>query len=446
MTPNRSGRRRAEPAPGWRETLRAKAIDVVLLGLPAAVFAKLWDSLAASFLGQPWRAAWFLVPTVGLAAAMWLMLRRSRPFQLNWRARVFLLLYVTAFTGAAVTNLLNWSRSLTVLGAPAPRNWLTPVWAGDWRYALLRSVPAAVPKLAIVTTRDSTGSSRELARFEMARLVKIVADAGAKGVAFDFYLDQDSQVDPLLCSAIAGAPIPVILGHSFSRIQGEIIPTRLPDGIRKCLPSSVPQGHLAGFRDADRVVRFIPLLFAADQARPALSLRIARQLSESAVETPPDGLLRFVEPAKPHLVLTYVQLNDPKEAARCRPLLVDRFVLVGEDSARELLPTPFGDRLGVYIHADAVHSLLSRSYIRTAPWWVSALTILSICYALTLLAARGLAARGLIARAALLSALLFALAAAAMFAARAWVDVVYALAALWLLIPLLLGFRRVALS
>jgi len=69
-----------------------------------------------------------------------------------------------------------------------------------------------------------------------------------------------------------------------------------------------------------------------------------------------------------------------------------------------------------------------------------------ICYFLTVLAARGVAARRLIALAVVLSTVLFALAAAAMLAAQVWVDVVYPVAALWLLIPLLLGFRRAALA
>ena len=441
----------AQPKLGWREIFRSKAIDVVVLGLPVALFGKIWDLVAASILGQPWQAAWFLIPLVVLAAAVWLMLRRTGQFKLNWRSRVFLLLYVTVFSGAAVTNLLNWSRSLTVLGTPAPRNWLTPVWAGDWRYLLVRKTSALAPKLAIVTTPDSTGRPREETRFEMARLVKIAAAAGAKGIAFDFYLDKDSRVDSVLCSAIGSAEIPVILGHSFSRTHDEVVPGRLPDGIRKCLPAGILQGHLAGFRDPDRVVRFIPLFFGTDQARPALSLRIARQLSELAVDHPPvetplDGLLRFVEPAAPHLMLTYADLTDRKKAAVHQPMLLDRFVLVGEDSPRELLHTPFGDKLGVEIHADAVHSLRHRSYIRTIPWWASALTILVICYFLTVLAARGVAARRLIALAVVLSTVLFALAAAAMLAAQVWVDVVYPVAALWLLIPLLLGFRRAALA
>jgi hypothetical protein len=75
---------------------------------------------------------------------------------------------------------------------------------------------------------------------------------------------------------------------------------------------------------------------------------------------------------------------------------------------------------GTIVHAYAVDSLLSAHYIRRPPAWLSAFAVFASCYILTLVA----------------------VAATAMFLSAVWLDVIYAVVATWLRLPILLGVRK----
>jgi phosphate/sulfate permease len=60
---------------------------------------------------------------------------------------------------------------------------------------------------------------------------------------------------------------------------------------------------------------------------------------------------------------------------------------------------------------------------------------------LTLLAARRSSSRVLVLTTAAITAAVAAVAAAAMYFSAVWLDVIYAVVAVWLLLPLLLGIR-----
>jgi hypothetical protein len=68
--------------------------------------------------------------------------------------------------------------------------------------------------------------------------------------------------------------------------------------------------------------------------------------------------------------------------------------------------------------------------------------VLAACYALTLFAARGYDARRLAQVAAIITLIIMILSAAAMYLWHAWLDVIYAVVAVWLLLPILLASRR----
>jgi CHASE2 domain-containing sensor protein len=211
-----------------------------------------------------------------------------------------------------------------------------------------------------------------------------------------------------------------------------------PRSVQACFDDE-HTGHLAGFLEADRVSRFVPLEFQQDPSRPAICLRVARVLAGKDLRVPESGLLRFVEPRTPIPAVSYKSLlSDRSEQRR----LTDRFVLVGEDSAEEWFETPFGRKLGVTIHAEAVHSLRHGHFIQRSPWWLGFLTILVTCYLLTVYAANGAPVRKLVIYCALVSALVVGGSAIAILAGPEWFDVVYPLTAIWLLLCLLLLFRR----
>jgi CHASE2 domain-containing sensor protein len=202
-------------------------------------------------------------------------------------------------------------------------------------------------------------------------------------------------------------------------------------------------GHLAGFLDADTEARLTPLFFLNDKARPALSLLIARSLSgDVEVPLPDDGLLRFVEPAKAYEPLRLAELQSSEAA---RSLLRNRFVLVGEESDADSFETPFGRKPGVVIHADVVHSLRTSHFIRRHSWWLGVSFILVFCYWLAASCAGGASATKLAAICGAATACFIAVAVASILAGPYWFDIVYPIAAVWLLLPLLLGLRRATL-
>jgi adenylate cyclase len=111
-------------------------------------------------------------------------------------------------------------------------------------------------------------------------------------------------------------------------------------------------------------------------------LRLPRWRADSAVEAAgppltvgPDELLRinFVGPARTFLTIpsgAIAPLGDPDvEIAPDNPLR-GRIVLVGGtfEESHELHHTPYGPMPGVEVHANLVHMLLTRRFIRPAGW------------------------------------------------------------------------------
>ncbi len=354
------------------------------------------------------------------------------------RFLVFLAAYILLFSVASQASFLDWSRDLTVFGKKSGRTWLTPVSWGDWRYSLVPKKSDA-DELVIVLLEPGAGKSRELARKEIADLIAIAAKNGAKGVALDFYFEGESAIDRLLCAVIQKSGIPVFAGYGFERFRGRIAESPTPESLRPCFTGQ-NQGHLAGFLDADSEARLTPLFFLNDEKRPALSLLIARSLSGNAEpRLPSDGLLRFVEPAEAHEPLRFADIQSSEAA---RNLLRNRFVLAGEESDLDSFETPFGRKPGVVIHADAVHSLRSSHFIQSHSWWLGLSFILVFCYWLAAWCASGASTTKLGALCGAATTCFIAVAVASILAGPYWFDVVYPIAAVWLLLPLLLGLRR----
>jgi CHASE2 domain-containing sensor protein len=418
----------------YKETL----LQIALLGVPTLLLSKLNDNLSGKIFEQPWQAIWFLVP-LGIAA--WLLRQRlaaRRDLRTDRRFLAFLAAYILLFSVASQTSFLDWSRDLTVFGKKSAPTWLTPVSWGDWRYKLVPK-KGDLDELVVVLLEPSAGKSRELARKELADLIAIAAKNGAKGVALDFYFEGESKIDRLLCAVMQQSKIPVFAGYGFERFRGRIAESPAPASLKPCF---APQnmGHLAGFLDADTAARLTPLFFLNDKTRPALSLLIARSLSGGAEpRLPDDGLLRFVEPAKAYEPLRFAEVQSSETA---RDLLRNRFVLVGEESDSDSFETPFGRKSGVVIHADVVHSLRNSHFIQRHSWWLQASFILVFCYWLATASAGGASVSKLAALCGLATACFVAVAIASILIGPYWFDIVYPVAAVWLLLPLLLGLRR----
>jgi CHASE2 domain-containing sensor protein len=315
---------------------------------------------------------------------------------------------------------------------------LTPVAWGDWRYALVPKVSG--DDLVVVLREPTEGKTAEAARLELIDFIGLAAAHDARAVALDYYFTGESAIDSALCSVIDAAGLPVLVGYGFERFQRRIQPLPVPASLDACVTES-NAAHLVGFLDADRKARLMPLFFGNDTGRPALSLMAARTFAgENDLPVPANGQLRFVEPVEPHVA---VRLADLRTNPSARNALHDRLVMLGEESDRDAFDTPSGRKPGAVVHADATHSLLHSHYIQDVPWWVSLAFVLISCYLLAASCAAGVSATKLAMAAAVATLGFVAVAVAGILTGPYWFDVAYPTAAVWLLLPLLLGLRRV---
>jgi CHASE2 domain-containing sensor protein len=425
---------------------RADLIKLLVMALPGMFVAMAVDWLNHKITTQPWQAAWILAPVIIAAYVVWQVVKGRREFRIGGLFLGFFLAYVLIFSIAAETGVLDVKRSLSGYEQSVPRNFLALNRFGDWHYFFAPKLP---PQQNLTLVTMDPARTLEDRRADMRLLITLAARNGARGVAFDFYLNQNADlpaVDQLLCAEIQDAKnqgLPVFAGYTYQAVRGTIRSTETASSLKPCFPEQ-NLGHLVGFLEWDNVVRYVPLHFMGNQNQPSLSLRIASRIAGVAdkdLAKPQSDLLQFITPDP---LFTVVSLQDLKhwQDVSIRAILRDQFVLVGEKSSADSFPTAFGQMLGVLIHASAVHSLLQHHYIERVPWWPNFGTIFAFCYLITALIVQGLRATRLVALLAALSAGTLAFAALAMYLWLIWIDVIYFLAAIWLLLILLLGLRK----
>jgi hypothetical protein len=238
----------------------------------------------------------------------------------------------------------------------------------------------------------------------------------------------------------------------------EPAPEHSPECLRENPDRHVYRAHAMVFADVDGRVRTVPTTWQDVAPRTALSVRIAQCMTESGcnqsdLELPPGALLRFqpvIAPSRMALGDQAVEalISDPSQ-------LAGQFLLVGERSPSDRFRTPGKDgtggndaatevalTAGVVIHAYAANSLFSKLYFKRPPAWFSGFMVIAVCGILALLALQGAGLRRLLVIGTIES---LAVVAVASFAAKflfVWLDVIYALFALWLLVPLLLAYFR----
>lgn len=422
---------------------RERLLEAAILGCPIAVIEWGVGRISARLTSQPWHILWFVVPLALAAWVAWQGAMKRRSFRIRGAMLVFFICYLSAFSLAGASDLLVWKRSTVIDPEEAPRHWLLPAGWGDWRYRFAaRDAPE--PRLVVMTMEPpEQGATRSAIRFELARLIQLAASKHAAGVAFDFHFGPEpSEVDAFLCGIVHGAGIPVMAGERV--VRGSLgIPRAegYPSSVEPCFPEE-RRGHLLAYRDADGVVRNVGL--RTREGWDSLGLKVAAQLSrdrpqEQAIK-PEARMMQFLFPDPGFPVLEYETLASLPSGEL--DVLKGRFLLVGERSRPETFHTPFGDRLGVEVHAAAVGALLAGHWITQPPWWSGLLILVVACYLVAALAADGASARKLVAVALGISAFVVAAAALAMRLWYVWLDVVYPLAAVWPLLGLLLLLRR----
>lgn len=450
------GRRRPALSPTWKKRFsdyKEDLLKAALLAIPLALLSTLNEQLSTRLLSQPWQAIWFLVPIAIAAGLLRQRAVRNHALHPDRRMLFFLGAYLLLFTVASQARVLDVRRELTAFGAPASQRWLTPVSWGDWRYRLVPRQPER-DQLIVVLLRPGSQRSAIDGRKEVIDLIALADQHQARGVALDIYFDQPSAIDPLLCQVVTNAAktMPVFVGYEFSMDDGRVVERGVPPTLAPCLPHE-RLAHLAGFLDFDLVSRVTPLFFRGDPTRPALGLAVARALATKpsspsppagspdhvAFELPEDGLVRFIAPAdEGPLTVRFDELQNRTKDAN---LLRGRFVMAGQ-AEQDSFETAFGRQPGIVIHSYVAHSLIESHFIQRQSWWLGFAITLVFCYWLTISSAHGAGVVTLVGLCLFATAVVVGVSVLNIMVGPYWFDVVYPLAAVWLLLPILAATRR----
>ena len=359
-----------------------------------------------------------LVPFIAAIAILGRPLYREQRLLLGGGFLAFFVAWYSLFAITAGTRLLDGRRALIAgLEDAAPPNLLGLNRLGDWRYLF---APPASPALdlLVITLPSFEGRPVLEARQTFAGLIANAIAQDAKGIAFDYALEQESEFDRALCFWIdraRAAEIPVLFGYRMTQQSGAWVRTPTPPALRACIGDEDLASPI-GVREADGRIRYVLRSRPDDAGSPSFAASVAARLGarERAAQDPP--LVQFVPPREGPVALD--GLPDSAEIA----LLRDRFVLVGSYRPGDVYATPFGAAPGVLINAWAAHALRTGHEIRRLPVpWLLAVLFL-VCYVITLVQASGAPRRALAVAAALLIVALFGGAALGMRFGALWID------------------------
>jgi hypothetical protein len=436
----------------WRD----KLLDAAIITIPTALVTQSVNWVQGEFFAQPWQIVWVALPLVVCAFIAWRLLRRPTARRLDWRFGVFLGCYATAFALASASDLLVWKRA-PIAESSSSRNWLLPVTAGDWRYWLLPDEELP-PGLRVVLLDHHADGGQVMRRLFDAQIIDLAVRSEAKGVFFDVAFEGLTDADPILCQAVddaIAAKIPIVTAYTLERIGDTETYVARPGASEletpACLFESkgrpVYRSHAMVFADVDSTVRSVPLVWDPAFGRTPLSQRVAQCVKPksgcdaSDLALPEGPLLRFI-PASTTSRL--IEEKDLRALFEVTKPFEGQFLFIGERAPHDKFKTP-GDPLtpGVLIHASAAATLMSGHSIRRPPAWFSAFIVIAACAILAVFASQDASLRTLLIVAGLTTIAVFCLAALAIMQFRVWVDVIYAVVALWLLLPLLLAYRKI---
>lgn len=425
--------------------LRKDLSKQLLMFLPMFLIGMFGAWLKDRIGNHPETILFIIIPGIVLQILiLWRWMRRPNT-KLGLPFLVFLPIYILCFYFVAETDLLDWRRTLVGYESAVPRNLLALNRFGDWHYRFARR-ESALPNLAVVLMKPPATVTE--GRLDVADLLSIALDSGARGVALDYYfvkhepenIATDRAVDDYLCSRLEDArkhDVKVFIAYDFRVVGDHIDSLPIDPGLAACVTKE-QLGHMIGYAERDGLVRSIPAYFWHDPALESLSLKIAKSL-DSSVKVPQNGLLQFTQPQNDFPTILFDELNQPGVD---RLILHDRFILAGEDSAADSFQTPFGVKPGVIVHAYAVQSLVRNRFIERPPWWSSLLMISILCYLNIVLIAWGLSGRRLVLVNACVSVLVVGCAIMAMRFWLVWIDLVYPVLATWIFLIILSAIKR----
>jgi adenylate cyclase len=268
-------------------------------------------------------------------------------------------------------------------------------------------------KIVVVAIDDS--SLAELGRFSSwprsfhTRLINILSESGARIIAFDILFSEPSPDDEELAEAIRKSGN-VILARADITGPGQVNGGENNRPLPDLEESALATGHAFMVPDDDGVVRKLPVILPrGDQYEPSLALTaVAKYLRRPQVfDSPPDEKLLTMAgreiPLQSHAMLINY-LDDPSSArfekvsyadvlrGTVSPATFqDKIVIIGVTALGfgDSYWTPMGQALsGVEIHAQAMNTILSGSFIRSAPPSITYASILLLAIICGLVALR----------------------------------------------------------
>lgn len=417
---------------------REKLLEAVVIGALLAGMTRVNQTFVDRMISQPWQILLWIVPLVVAGWLTWRIAKRTDLRRTHWAFPLFLLIYCAGFALLGTSELLVWKRTPRIQPETS-RYWLMPAKWGDWRYALAPRPEAPADTVIMMVDAPQAGNLEQL-RLATLQTVQLVAQAQRlRGLALDFYFEDESRLDNVLCDAIRRLGVDVFAGYTLEAGGGPdavLAPNGNP--LEACVPFDTHEGHLLAWADADGYVRTLPLHWQGQADRPAFSLRIAQARAAKSgrkIEVPDARMLRYIAPREGLRELDVARVREKPS------LLNDKFVFVGQRSGLDTHLTPFDEHSGTWVQAAAVNALLSGTYMTRASDFASALLVFVACYAIVLVAMASGSLRSLSIAAAIVSLSVLLLAAAAAYR-HIWLDAIYAIVACWLLVPLVLVLRR----
>lgn len=424
----------------YRETL----LEKLILGLPIGLITAACTALQNRLTSSPWTAVWIALPLGFAAWLTWRLLKRPNMGRSLLLSLVFLTAYGAVFALASVSDLLVWRQVPNDAQGVQLRAWMLPVRAGDWRYAVAPRRESPADDVTIVLMDPSPGENgRARTRAREANLIELAIAQEARAVGLDVFFQGQTSSDAALCATVEKARqagIPVWAGYTNKNLKNGGRPVAVGMDALPCF-TSAHVGSLLGFADSDGRVRAVRLSWAGMGDQPSFSVLGAAAVEKSYGRTLAklpidDPVLRYLPPpGEPRLVRELDVLQDPGQLRR-------NLVLIGLNVPEDRFYTPWGVQPGTVIQANAIHSLrVDSRIVRPNGFW-SALVVAVLCYIVVVLAIDGLSTRWLLIVAAGLSIAVIAASALMMYFWLMWFEVIYALVALWLLVPLVLTLRR----
>jgi CHASE2 domain-containing sensor protein len=417
---------------------REKLLEAVVIGALLAGMTRVNQTFIDRMISQPWQILLWIIPLVVAGWLTWRIAKRTDLRRTHWAFPLFLLIYCAGFALLSTSELLVWKR--TPRAQPeTTRYWLMPTKWADWRYALAPR-PEAPADTVVMMVDAPQAENLEQLRLATLQTVQLVAQAQRlRGLALDFYFEDKSRLDNVLCDAIRRLGVDVFAGYTLEAGGGpDAVLAPNGNALEACIPFDTHEGHLLAWADADGYVRTLPLHWQGQTDRPAFSLRIAQARAAKLgrkIEVPDARMLRYVAPREDLRELDVARVREKPS------LLNDKFVFVGQRSALDTHLTPFDEHSGTWVQAAAVNALLSGTYMTRASDFASALLVFVACYAIVLVAMASGSLRSLSVAAAIVSLSVLLLAAGAAYR-HIWLDAIYAIVACWLLVPLVLVLRR----